>query len=70
MQSPVADEASAMPAFPACPYLPEPPELMDAEALSAHGPNRDSGFYVTALTYGHYLWLRGLPSRAILKLDP
>lgn len=58
-----------MPAFPACPYLPEPPEIMDAEALSAHGPVRDSAFYLTALTYAHYLWLRGLPSRAILKLD-
>ncbi len=69
VQPSVADEGSAMPAFSACPYLPEPPEMMDAEALSAHGPARDSAFYLTALTYGHYLWLRGLPSRAILKLD-
>jgi hypothetical protein len=69
VQPSVADEASAMPAFPACPYLPEPPEMMDAEALSAHGPVRDSAFYLTALTYAHCLWLRGFPSRAILKLD-
>lgn len=45
VQPSVADEASAMPAFPGCPYLPAPPEIMDAEALSAHGPVRDSVFY-------------------------
>ena len=42
---------------------------MDAGALSAHGPARDEEFYLTALTYGHYLWQRGLAARAILKLD-
>jgi hypothetical protein len=42
---------------------------MDASALSAHGPDRDAEFYVTALTYAHYLWQRGLAARAILKLD-
>ena len=55
--------------FPDCPYLPSPPDLMDAGALTAHGAARDDAFYLTALTYGHYLWLRGLASRAILKLD-
>jgi hypothetical protein len=49
-------------------YLP-PPDLMDARALSAHGAVRNDVFYLTALTYGHYLWLRGLASRGILKLD-
>lgn len=58
-----------MRSFPVCPWLPPPPDLMDANALSAHGPARDGAFYLTALTYGHYLWLRGLASRAILKLD-
>jgi hypothetical protein len=42
---------------------------MDAGALSAHGPGRDAAFYLTALTYGHYLWQRGQAARAILKLD-
>jgi hypothetical protein len=55
--------------FPACPYLPIPPAFMDADALSAHGPDRGGAFYLTALTYGHYLWRQGLAARAILKLD-
>ncbi len=42
---------------------------MDASALTAHGDERDADFYVTALTYAHYLWQRGLAARAILKLD-
>lgn len=55
--------------LPACPYLPAPPPRMDASALSAHGPERDSEFYLTALTYAHYLWQRGFAARAMLKLD-
>ena len=42
---------------------------MDASALSAHGSGRDAGFYLTALTYAHYLWRQGFAARAILKLD-
>ena len=42
---------------------------MDASALSAHGPDRDAEFYLTALTYAHYLWQGGFAARAILKLD-
>ena len=42
---------------------------MDASALSAHGATRDGAFYLTALTYGQYLWQRGLAARAILSLD-
>jgi len=42
---------------------------MDAGALSAHGAARDAAFYLTALTYGHYLWQNGRAARAILKLD-
>ena len=55
--------------LPACPYLPPPAGAMDARALTAHGARRDGAFYVTALTYGHYLWRRGLAARAILKLN-
>jgi len=64
-----AGKALWMLQFPACPHLPAPPAHMDANALSAHGPVRDGTFYLTALTYGHYLWQRGLASRAVLKLD-
>ena len=42
---------------------------MDATALTAHGPSRDGEFYLSALTYGHYLWQHGQVARAILKLD-
>jgi len=42
---------------------------MNASALTAHGDDRDAGFYLTALTYAQYLWQRGLAARAILKLD-
>jgi hypothetical protein len=42
---------------------------MDAGALSIHGKARDAAFYLTALTYGHYLWQRGLAARAVLSLD-
>jgi hypothetical protein len=52
-----------------CPYLPEPPSLLDASALSYHGKERGTAFYFTALTYAHYLWQKGLPSRSILILD-
>ncbi len=58
-----------VPRLPACPHLPAPPAHMDASALSAHGPARDVNFYLTALTYGHYLWQHGQVARAILKLD-
>lgn len=42
---------------------------MDAGALTAHGGKRDGVFYLTALTYGQYLWQRRLAARAILCLD-
>ena len=42
---------------------------MDASALTAFGGERGAEFYLTALTYGHYLWQRGLAARATLCLD-
>lgn len=42
---------------------------MDAGALTAHGDDRGPGFYLTALTYAHYLWQHGLAARALLSLD-
>lgn len=42
---------------------------MDASALTALGADRGPGFYLTALTYGHYLWQRDLAARATLCLD-
>ncbi len=55
--------------LPPCPYLPVAPPVMDARALTAHGEERDAEFYLTALTYAHYLWQHGFAARAILKLD-
>src|SRR3954470_10553493 len=55
--------------LPSCPHLPPAPPAMDASALTAHGDERDAEFYLTALTYAQSLWQRGLPARAILKLD-
>lgn len=42
---------------------------MDARALTVHGASRDGEFYLTALTYAHFLWQRGCAARALLKLD-
>jgi hypothetical protein len=42
---------------------------MDASVLTAHGEARDDAFYLTALTYGQFLWQQGLVARAILKLN-
>lgn len=55
--------------LPPCPHLPPAPDAMDAGSLTAHGAARDAGFYLTALTYGQYLWQRGLAARAILCID-
>lgn len=55
--------------LPPCPHLPAPPAAMNAGALTAHGEARDADFYLTALTYGNYLWQRGLAARATLCLD-
>ncbi|WP_232766955.1 hypothetical protein [Geminisphaera colitermitum] len=55
--------------MPSCPYLPAPRPGMDWRAMNAHGPMRDGGFYLTALTYAHTLWQRGLAARAVLCLD-
>ena len=57
------------PRLPSCPGLPVPPALMTAGAFAVHGTARGTAFYLTALTYGHYLWQRGLAARAMLCLD-
>ena len=55
--------------LPPCPHLPAAPAAMDARALTILGAKRDAAFYLTALTYAHYLWQRGLAARALLSLD-
>lgn len=42
---------------------------MDASALTDLGGDRGPQFYLTALTYGHFLWQKGLAARAALCLD-
>jgi hypothetical protein len=36
--------------------------------MGRHGARRDAAFYLTALEYGHYLWLQGHAGRALLAL--
>ncbi|HUG12945.1 MAG TPA: hypothetical protein VMM36_18150 [Opitutaceae bacterium] len=57
------------PRFTACPHLPPPREGMDWSHFRVHGIRRDGAFYRTAIEYGHFLWNRGLPARAMLCLD-
>lgn len=53
--------------FPPCPYLPPPSDHMDYRSLRSL-KGRDGDLFPVALTYGHYLWQKGLPARAILAL--
>ncbi len=55
--------------LPLCPYLPTPRPGMDWRVYQPHGDSRGSGFYGTCLEYGHELWLKQLPARALLCLD-
>ncbi len=53
----------------ACPYLPPAPINMDWRELRQHGDERGGEFYRSALTYGQFLWHRGLAARALLAVD-
>lgn len=53
----------------ACPHLPTAPGSMDWRELHRHGDGRGADFYLSALTYGQYLWQRGLAARALLAVD-
>lgn len=55
--------------LPACPHLPTPRPALDWRVYAPFGDSRGAGFYGAALEYGHDLWRRGLPARAILCLD-
>lgn len=55
--------------FPPCFHLPPAPATMDAGALAACGSDRGARFYLTALTYGQFLWRRERAARAVLCLD-
>lgn len=56
------------PSRPPCPFLPEAPERMNYRSLSAHGERRDAAFYLSALSYGQFLWQSGRSARAILAI--
>ena len=58
-----------LPGIPTCPFLPVPPEPLGPAATRSLGADRGPVFYEAALNYGHSLWLRGLPARAILLLN-
>lgn len=55
--------------LPLCPYLPTPRPGMDWRVYQPHGESRRAAFYGTCLEYGHALWLKKLPARALLCLD-
>jgi hypothetical protein len=55
--------------MPVCPHLPTPRPNMDWRIYEPYGETRGAGFYGAALEYGHFLWHRQLPARAILCLD-
>jgi hypothetical protein len=52
-----------------CPHLPRPSPGLDWKHLNAFGSDRGADFYRACLEYGHALWKRRLPARAILCLD-
>ncbi|MSU72869.1 MAG: hypothetical protein EXS43_11080 [Opitutus sp.] len=57
-------------ALPTCPYLPEPRPGLNWRALHAfRTTDRGADFYFACLEYGHVVWQRGLPGRALLCLD-
>jgi hypothetical protein len=51
-----------------CPHLPVPDAQMSHRCLTELKGAEPSWFYITALKYGHYLWLQGHAGRAILAL--
>lgn len=51
-----------------CPYLPVPDARMSYRCLTESGKTSEDAFYVSALRYGHYLWLKGHAGRSILAL--
>ncbi len=56
--------------LPRCPHLPAPRAVLDWRLL--HGfrdAHRGEEFYRACLEYGHALWLRERPARAMLCLD-
>ncbi|MGI9243508.1 MAG: hypothetical protein ACR2RV_22095 [Verrucomicrobiales bacterium] len=58
-----------VPGIDACPFLPLPERPLGPQATKSLGSDRGPRFYEAALNYGHSLWLRGLPARAILLLN-
>lgn len=52
-----------------CPHLPTPAPGLDWKHLNGFGQDRGEAFYEGCLEYGHALWMRDLPARAILCLD-
>lgn len=59
-----------LPAFSACPHLPEARPDLDWKVLHAHREGeRGAAFYLACLEYGHSLWRRGFAARTLLCLD-
>ena len=54
--------------IPLCPYLPSPQQEMSYRNLRELRGGNIEAFYLTALSYGQYLWLKGHSGRAILAI--
>ena len=54
--------------IPLCPYLPFPKKEMSYRNIREMRGGNIEAFYLTALSYGHYLWLKGYSGRAILAI--
>ena len=55
--------------LPACPFLPDCPEEMSWRSLNELANDRSGRFFLRALQYGQFLWIRGLVARAVLSVD-
>ena len=51
-----------------CPFLPEPDTQMNYRCLTEAAEVSVATFYLAALKYGHYLWLKGHSGRSILAI--
>jgi len=52
-----------------CPYLPEADMNLDWRSTHQYREKKGPEFFLASLRYAQVLWLRGLPSRALLAVD-
>lgn len=52
-----------------CPYLPSEEGVCGVETTRRHGSFRGEAFYLDALRYAQWQWMRGRPAQAILQIN-